>query len=78
VEGKMMKIRPTSTDKNKESVWDYPRPPAVEEVSQVIKVLFNGEIIAESRKTKRVLETSHPPVYYIPLEDIKPGVLMSS
>lgn len=70
-----MKSTPTSTIKNIESVWDYPRPPAVEAVKQVIKVIFNGEIIAESRNTKRVLETSHPPVYYIPLEDVKLGVL---
>lgn len=35
-------------------------------------------MIAESRRAKRVLETSHPPVYYIPLGDIRPGVLVPS
>ena len=70
-----MELTPTSSDKNKESVWDYPRPPALEKVKQVIKVIFNDEIITESWNAKRVLETSHPPVYYVPLEDIKPGAL---
>ncbi len=50
-----------------ESVWDYPRPPAVEDVPQRIRVIFNGELVVESQNAKRVLETSHPPVYYIPL-----------
>lgn len=59
----------------RESVWDYPRPPAVEDVPQRIKIVFNGEIIVDSQNAKRVLETSHPPTYYIPLEDIKPETL---
>jgi uncharacterized protein (DUF427 family) len=54
-----------------ESVWDYPRPPRVEETSRHIRVVFNGNVIAETRCAKRVLETSHPPVYYIPPEDVK-------
>jgi len=53
-----------------ESVWDYPRPPRVEDTSKQIKVVFNGVVIAESTRAKRVLETSHPPGYYIPPEDI--------
>lgn len=55
----------------KESVWDYPRPPRVEPVHQPIRVVFNGVTIAETTRAKRVLETSHPPVYYIPPEDIR-------
>lgn len=58
-----------------ESVWDYPRPPVVEDVPQTVKIIFNDEVIVESKSAKRVLETSHPPVYYIPLEDIKSGIL---
>lgn len=54
-----------------ESVWDYPRPPRLESSTKKIKVVFNEVIIAESQKTYRVLETSHPPVYYIPPEDIQ-------
>ena len=54
-----------------ESVWDYPRPPRVEDSTRHVQVLFNGVVIADTRRARRVLETSHPPVYYIPLADIK-------
>ena len=54
-----------------ESVWDYPRPPRLERSLKQIKIIFNQIIIADSRHTYRVLETSHPPVYYIPPEDIQ-------
>lgn len=53
-----------------ESVWDYPRPPRLEGFPGHIQVIFNCRVIADTRKAKRVLETSHPPVYYIPPEDI--------
>ena len=52
-----------------ESVWDYPRPPRLEPVSQHVRVVFGGVVIVDSRNAKRVLETSHPPSYYIPPED---------
>eukprot|EP00884_Botryococcus_braunii_P014065 jgi/Botrbrau1/2265/Bobra.101_2s0089.2 len=54
-----------------ESVWDYPRPPRVDPVSDHVVVLLNGEVIAETRNAVRILETSHPPVYYIPPQDVK-------
>ncbi|MEB3356213.1 MAG: DUF427 domain-containing protein [Synechococcales bacterium] len=54
-----------------ESVWDYPRPPRLEDSSRHIQVIFNGETLVDTRRAKRVLETSHPPVYYLPPEDIK-------
>ncbi|MGD8474463.1 MAG: DUF427 domain-containing protein [Anaerolineae bacterium] len=54
-----------------ESVWDYPRPPRVEDSEKHIRVVFAGVVIADTRRAKRVLETSHPPVYYIPPEDIR-------
>jgi uncharacterized protein (DUF427 family) len=54
-----------------ESVWDYPRPPRLEPSPKHIEVIFNEIAIANSQRTYRVLETSHPPVYYIPPEDIK-------
>lgn len=56
---------------NQESVWDYPRPPRVESVAKPIRVVFNGETIVDTQRALRVLETSHPPVYYIPPEDIR-------
>ncbi len=54
-----------------ESVWDYPRPPRLDDTNAHIQVVFGGVIIADSRRAKRVLETSHPPVYYLPPEDVR-------
>ncbi|MGA7803196.1 DUF427 domain-containing protein [Bradyrhizobium sp.] len=53
-----------------ESVWDYPRPPRLERSGERLRVTFNGETIADTIAGFRVLETSHPPVYYIPPDDI--------
>lgn len=53
-----------------ESVWDYLRPPRIEDTSKRIKVIFNNVCVAQSTRAKRVLETSHPPVYYIPSQDV--------
>jgi uncharacterized protein (DUF427 family) len=65
---KQKRIRPAP---GQESVWDYPRPPRVEETRRQVKVVFNGKVIADTRRAKRVLETSHPPVYYIPTGDVR-------
>ena len=54
-----------------ESVWDYPRPPRLEPAAHHVRIEFNGETIADSRRAYRVLETSHPPVYYLPPEDVR-------
>ncbi|MBC8171056.1 MAG: DUF427 domain-containing protein [Anaerolineae bacterium] len=54
-----------------ESVWDYPRPPRLEASPKTIRVVFNGETIAQTTHAFRVLETSHPPVYYLPQADIR-------
>lgn len=59
----------------KESVWDYPRPPRVEDSGRRIRVEFAGIVIAETIRSKRVLETSHPPVYYIPPQDVRAEML---
>ena len=59
-----------------ESVWDYPRPPRIESSTRHIRVIFNGVTIADSQRTFRVLETSHPPVYYIPLADVQQEYLV--
>ena len=48
-----------------------PRPPRLEPSPRHIQVRFNGQIIADTRRALRVVETSHPPVYYIPPGDIK-------
>ncbi|MDB9312986.1 DUF427 domain-containing protein [Spirulina sp. CS-785/01] len=67
----MFRPKPIKPQPGQESVWDYPRPPRVEPSSEKIRIVCNGEILAESENTYRVLETSHPPVYYLPPEDVK-------
>ncbi len=49
-----------------ESVWDYPRPPRVEPTPRRITVRHNGIMVVDTVEAVRVLETSHPPVYYVP------------
>jgi uncharacterized protein (DUF427 family) len=61
-----------------ESVWDYPRPPRVEDFAGHIRVIFNNIVIADTHSAKRVLETSHPPVFYIPPRDIEMHYLVKS
>lgn len=58
-----------------ESVWDYPRPPRVEESDEDVRVELDGVELARSRRALRVLETSHPPVYYLPPEDVRMELL---
>lgn len=58
-----------------ESVWDYPRPPRVEPVAEHVVVQFAGETVAETTRGHRVLETSHPPVYMFPPEDVRRDLL---
>ncbi|GAB4470148.1 MAG: DUF427 domain-containing protein [Armatimonadaceae bacterium] len=65
-----MPIERTEPQPGQESVWDYPRPPRLEPTEKPIRIVLNGAVIAETHRAHRVLETSHPPTYYIPKEDI--------
>jgi uncharacterized protein (DUF427 family) len=67
----MIQPQPIEPKPGQESVWDYPRPPRLERSPKEIKIVFNEVIIAQSDHAYRILETSHPPVYYLPQEDIK-------
>ena len=58
-----------------ESVWDYPRPPRVEPSSERVEVELAGRVVATSDRSWRVLETSHPPTYYLPRTAFAEGVL---
>ena len=68
-------MKKESPQPGQESVWDYPRPPKMLPSKDNVRVEFGGTCIAESNRTFRVLETSHPPVYYIPQEDISMKLL---
>jgi uncharacterized protein (DUF427 family) len=66
-----MKPNPTPPKLGQESVWDYPRPAILQDTNKHLKIICNGIILAETNRGKRVVETSHPPTYYFPPEDIK-------
>ena len=70
-----MRVARIKPGPGQESVWDYPRPPRLEMCGKCIEIHFAGQRIARTRSAFRVLETSHPPVYYLPPHDIQPGVL---
>ena len=57
---------PVKPGPGQESVWDYPRPPRLETFVGSITVELGGKTIASTTRAWRVLETSHPPTYYLP------------
>lgn len=61
-----------------ESVWDYPRPPRIERMAQLVEVRIGDDVIARTRTARRVLETGSPPTYYIDPRDIAVGLLVKS
>jgi len=69
-------VVPVPPGPGQESVWDYPRPPRVEPSSARIVVELGGLVIADTRRALRVLETSHPPSWYLPTADVRPGSLV--
>jgi len=66
------RIEPKS---GQESVWDYPRPPRLEQTSKKLQVVVADQVIAETTNGYRILETSHPPTYYFPPEDVRTDLL---
>ncbi|MFK7921077.1 MAG: DUF427 domain-containing protein [Bacteroidia bacterium] len=54
-----------------ESVWDYPRPPRLEVFKGHLRIVHAGIILADTNQAFRILETSHPPTYYLPQSDIE-------
>ncbi len=53
-----------------ESVWDYPRPPRVEQSDRHVVVQLGDVVLADTRRAWRVMETSHAPSWYLPPDDI--------
>ena len=52
------------------SVWDYPRPPQVTLDAHEVVIRWGDVEVARTRRALRVLETSHPPVFYLPWDDV--------
>jgi uncharacterized protein (DUF427 family) len=72
----MRRPAPDPVAPGQESVWDYPRPPRVERVERRVTIELGGERIVDTSDVVRVLETSHPPVYYLPIDAFAPGALI--
>ncbi|MCB0932571.1 MAG: DUF427 domain-containing protein [Mycobacterium sp.] len=70
-----MRPRPEPPGPGQESVWDYPRPPRLEPSATRVSIELGGEVIAVAEHCWRVLETSHPPTYYLPRSAFQDGVL---
>ena len=63
-------IVPEPVGPGEESVWEYPRPPIVEERGERVELRFAGKTIAATSRPIRVIETAGAPVYYLPPEDV--------
>ncbi|WP_375449444.1 DUF427 domain-containing protein [uncultured Devosia sp.] len=72
----MPPVMPTVPKPGQESVWDYPRPPRLEPFLKRVQIVFAGAQIVDAPQCWRVLETSHPPVYYIDQAFIAAGALV--
>lgn len=56
-------------------VADFPRPPAIERVEKTVRIVLGGQTVADTRAAWRILETFHPPTYYLPAAAFPAGVL---
>ncbi|MEP3225684.1 MAG: DUF427 domain-containing protein [Parasphingorhabdus sp.] len=65
-----MNIPPDPVKPGQESVWDYPRPAIAEPNHHHLEIIHKGVKIASTKAGFRTLETSHPPTYYFPPEDV--------
>ena len=71
-----MRPRPDPAGPGQESVWDYPRPPRLERTPALLEVVLDETVVARTREGWRVLETSHPPTYYLPRDSFVDGTLV--
>jgi len=70
-----MPPKPDPVQPGQRSVWDFPRPAIAEPCDAHIRIEHRGVIVAETRNAICTYETSHPPSYYIPPQDVAPGLL---
>ena len=72
----MQRPAPEPPGVGQESVWDYPRPPRLERSSEHVIVRLGDRVVADTTRAFRVLETSHPPTYYVPRDDVTSALLV--
>ena len=70
-----MRPTPNPVLPGQHSVWDFPRPAIAELCTAHVTIELAGRVIADTRRSIRTLETSHPPSYYFPPDAIAPKVL---
>lgn len=61
-----------------ESVWDYPRPPVLVADTREVVIRWGGVEIVRTRRAIRVLETAHPPGFYLPWDDVASDYVKSA
>ena len=61
-----------------ESVWDYPRPPALSPSGKPVEVKDGDTRVAFTKASVRVLETASPPTFYLPFDDINDELLVAA
>jgi uncharacterized protein (DUF427 family) len=71
-----MRPRPDPPAPGQESAWDYPRPPRVELSARRVRIVLGGRTIVDTTDAVRVLETSHPPAWYVPLTALRDAELI--
>lgn len=70
-----MSVTPDLPGPGQESVWAYPRPAIAQPTPRQLRIEHRGVIVAQTARGVRTLETSHPPTYYFPREDVAAGAL---
>ena len=70
-----MRPPPEPAAAGQESVWSYPRPAIAEATARRLKIVHRGVVVADTVRGVRTLETSHPPTYYFPPQDVAAGAL---
>jgi uncharacterized protein (DUF427 family) len=60
------------------SVWDFPRPPRLVKDAREVVIHWGDLLVARTSSAILVLETSHPPSFYLPWADVKRALLQPS
>lgn len=70
----------SSTTSTKLNPRNFPRPPLCERTSRHLQIKWqsNGELIADTKEAYWVLETFHPPTYYLPPSSLKVDLTKNS
>ncbi len=63
---------------DQESVWDYPRPPRIDHDRREVVVQWGDREVVRTRDAVRVLETGHPPTFYLPMKDVARDLLRAA